>query len=288
MCHIPWTSRVISWPYFLLSNELLSALSEVCRLADAPDTRLWHKICKNKYRRCAVIEAYDSVKHLLLEMIKDYTEEHSIVAALFDEIDHSLQIRKFSEMFDMTVLPKIHATLIHLVEWLNRSVEDPEDPDQVVSTFFYWASPKRQVVSTLQALYNIVILDFFKQKRSYQQLKENGLAPVLCLWAMVFGLAIGSAVGLDGEGRGLCDGSYNYTDALAKAILFFEGQRSGKLPADQRVEWRADSALTDGQIDNVMLVAYYASLDNPTLPSYWTSSCCIHFSSLSLVLHCNI
>ncbi|KAI6697341.1 hypothetical protein NL676_017460 [Syzygium grande] len=158
--NIPWTSRVISWPYFLLSNELLSALSVVCRLADAPDTRLWYKICKNEYRRCAVIEAYDSVKHLLLEISGDNVEEHSIVAALFAEIDHSLQFRKFSKMFDITVLRKIHATLIHLVELLNRSVVDPD-----------------QVVSTLQALYNIVILDFFKQKRSHQQLKEDGLAP---------------------------------------------------------------------------------------------------------------
>lgn len=158
--NIPWTSRVISWPYFLLSNELLSALSEVCRLADAPDTRLWYKICKNEYRRCAVIEAYDSVKHLLLEISGDNVEERSIVAALFAEIDHSLQFRKFSKMFDMTVLPKIHATLIHLVELLNRSVVDPD-----------------QVVSTLQALYNVVILDFFKQRRSYEQLKEDGLAP---------------------------------------------------------------------------------------------------------------
>lgn len=83
--------------------------------------------------------------------------------------------------------------------------------------------------------------------------KENGLVIiVVCLWAMVFGIAIGEAVDERGDVRGLSDGSYNYTDALAKAILFFEGQRSGKLPADQRVNWRGDSALTDGQIANVI------------------------------------
>ncbi|KAK3446060.1 hypothetical protein EUGRSUZ_A01817 [Eucalyptus grandis] len=157
--NISWTSRVISWPHFLLSDELLFALSEAHRLADAPDTRIWYKICKNEYRRCAVIEAYDSVKHLLLKILGPNSEEHSIVAVLFKEIDHSLQIRKFSEMFDMTVLPKIHATLTHLVELLNRSVVDPDE-----------------VVCTLQVLYNVVTLDFFKQRKSYQQLKENGLA----------------------------------------------------------------------------------------------------------------
>lgn len=43
----------------------------------------------------------------------------------------------------------------------------------------------------------------------------------------------------------------DYGDALNKSILFFEGQRSGKLPVSQRVTWRADSALSDGQPDNV-------------------------------------
>lgn len=38
----------------------------------------------------------------------------------------------------------------------------------------------------------------------------------------------------------------NYGDALSKSILFFEGQRSGKLPPSQRMTWRKDSALLDG------------------------------------------
>ena len=44
---------------------------------------------------------------------------------------------------------------------------------------------------------------------------------------------------------------FNYTDALNKGILFFEGQRSGKLPCDQRMTWRGDSALSDGSESNV-------------------------------------
>jgi len=39
----------------------------------------------------------------------------------------------------------------------------------------------------------------------------------------------------------------NYRAALANALLYFEGQRSGKLPPDQRVQWRGDSALADGR-----------------------------------------
>ncbi|CAH8360130.1 unnamed protein product [Eruca vesicaria subsp. sativa] len=58
----------------------------------------------------------------------------------------------------------------------------------------------------------------------------------------------------------------DYGDALNKSILFFEGQRSGKLPVNQRVTWRADSALSDGQPDNVNLTGgYYDAGDNSSI-----------------------
>eukprot|EP00250_Pteridium_aquilinum_P020053 c24683_g1_i8 orf=162-929(+) len=61
--------------------------------------------------------------------------------------------------------------------------------------------------------------------------------------------------------RGTC--TFNYSDALSKCILFFEGQRSGKLPPDQRLTWRGDSALLDGSDYNVDLVGgYYDAGDN--------------------------
>jgi len=42
--------------------------------------------------------------------------------------------------------------------------------------------------------------------------------------------------------------SFDYGDALGKAILFFEGQRSGKLPSTQRIKWRGDSPLAGSKI----------------------------------------
>ncbi|XP_057957959.1 callose synthase 12-like [Malania oleifera] len=155
-----WNVRVIRWPCLLLCNELLLALSQAKELVDAPDKWLWYKICKNEYRRCAVIEAYDCVKHLLLDIVKRGSEEHSIVTVLFQEIDHSLQIEKFTKTFNMTALPQIHAKLIILVEPLNKPKKDTN-----------------KVVNVLQALYEIVIRDFFKDKRSIEQLREDGLAP---------------------------------------------------------------------------------------------------------------
>lgn len=40
--------------------------------------------------------------------------------------------------------------------------------------------------------------------------------------------------------------NYNYGEALQKAIMFYEFQRSGKLPNDIRNNWRGDSGLLDG------------------------------------------
>ncbi|RZC76485.1 hypothetical protein C5167_000607 [Papaver somniferum] len=55
----------------------------------------------------------------------------------------------------------------------------------------------------------------------------------------------------------------DYADALTKSILFFEGQRSGKLPGNQRMTWRKDSALNDGSLIGVDLSGgYYDAGDN--------------------------
>lgn len=53
-----------------------------------------------------------------------------------------------------------------------------------------------------------------------------------------------------------CHASYfNYSDALEKSILFFEGQRSGKLPTNQRMTWRGHSGIKDGSSYHVIKMA---------------------------------
>lgn len=51
--------------------------------------------------------------------------------------------------------------------------------------------------------------------------------------------------------------AHDYANALKKSIIFFEGQRSGKLPPDQRLRWRRDSALHDGSTAGVDLTGGY-------------------------------
>ncbi|MQL96024.1 hypothetical protein Taro_028693 [Colocasia esculenta] len=56
---------------------------------------------------------------------------------------------------------------------------------------------------------------------------------------------------------------HDYGSALSKSLLFFEAQRSGYLPKNQRVNWRSHSGLQDGKTSGVDLVGgYYDAGDN--------------------------
>ncbi|XP_047075408.1 endoglucanase 20-like [Lolium rigidum] len=80
---------------------------------------------------------------------------------------------------------------------------------------------------------------------------------------LLYRFCAGFGTGGDQATDVLCLGSLDYNDALAKAIQFFEGQRSGRLPANQRTRWRGNSAVADGRQENVNLTGgYYDAGDN--------------------------
>jgi callose synthase len=155
-----WDIRVVRWPCVLLCNELLLALSQATELADDPDRLLWLKICNNEYRRCAVLEAYDTVKYLLLMIIKDGTDEYTIIQNLFAEIDNKINNEQFTVTYKMSLLQPIHAKLISLVKLLKQPQKDLSE-----------------AVNILQALYELSVREFPRAKKSIAQLKAEGLAP---------------------------------------------------------------------------------------------------------------
>ncbi|KAJ4820602.1 glucan synthase-like 1 [Rhynchospora pubera] len=154
-----WNVGVVRWPCILLCNELSLALSRAKELK-GPDRRLWKKICKNEYRRCAVIEAYYSAKHLLLTIVKEQTEEHSILSQLFIDFEDSMRAEKFTVEYKMPVLPKIHNSLKSLLKEVTSTKKDTT-----------------KVVNQLQSLYDILVRDFPSEKKTMDQLKQAGLAP---------------------------------------------------------------------------------------------------------------
>ena len=77
--------------------------------------------------------------------------------------------------------------------------------------------------------------------------RGRGVAGVLAATALGAGLL----VPLTGQGAGAeptaaAEPAFNYAEALQKSMFFYEAQRSGPLPEDNRVGWRGDSALGDG------------------------------------------
>ena len=60
-------------------------------------------------------------------------------------------------------------------------------------------------------------------------------------WSMILALSIlcTSLISITAPKAEAAD--FNYGEALQKAIMFYEFQRSGKLPEDKRDNWRGDS-----------------------------------------------
>ncbi|XP_061375546.1 callose synthase 11-like [Gastrolobium bilobum] len=154
-----WNIRVIRWPCALLCNELLLALSQAKELENESDLSLWSRICKNEYSRCAVIEAYDSIKTLFPMVLKVEKEEFSIMTNIFRDIDSYIQMRKLTEAYKMSRLPELHAKVSEFVQLLIQPERD-----------------MNKAVSLLQALYELSVREFPKVKKTIPQLREEGLA----------------------------------------------------------------------------------------------------------------
>ncbi|KAI3872249.1 hypothetical protein MKW98_011741, partial [Papaver atlanticum] len=97
--------------------------------------------------------------------------------------------------------------------------------------------------------------------------------PIVCMFLIVsvMGVVRNPAANVDIKNDNVINGHHhhNYKEALTKSILFFEGQRSGKLPSTQRMKWRKDSAVNDGQYAGVFEFAdTYQGSYNDSLGKY--------------------
>jgi hypothetical protein len=75
--------------------------------------------------------------------------------------------------------------------------------------------------------------------------------------------------------RRAANGDPEYGDVLALSFMFYEAQRSGRLPPTNRIAWRGDSGLLDRAPDGRDVSGgYYDAGDNVkfNLPQAWTIS----------------
>lgn len=52
-------------------------------------------------------------------------------------------------------------------------------------------------------------------------------------------------------------GDYNYGQVVEKSLLFYEAQRTGQLPTNNRIPWRGNSFVTDRGTSNEDLSGGY-------------------------------
>jgi hypothetical protein len=73
------------------------------------------------------------------------------------------------------------------------------------------------------------------------------------------------------------DASFNYAEALQKSLYFYEAQQSGKLSPNNRVPWRGDACLNDGQdIGKDLSGGWFDAGD------HWTANLTMAFASMTL------
>ena len=82
------------------------------------------------------------------------------------------------------------------------------------------------------------------------RLRPGRLGEVLAVALLFASAALSSLAGAESPppaaGPASASARHDYEDALRKSLLYFEAQRSGRLPHGQRVAWRDHSGLTDG------------------------------------------
>ena len=90
------------------------------------------------------------------------------------------------------------------------------------------------------------------------RLRPGRLGEVLAVALLFASAALSSLAGAESPpGPAAAAARHDYEDALRKSLLYFEAQRSGRLPYNQRVRWRGHSGLTDGLEQGVDLVGGY-------------------------------
>ncbi|KAG0619713.1 hypothetical protein M758_4G159300 [Ceratodon purpureus] len=140
-----WRLRVFQWPSTLLANQILLALYSV-QYHRGDDKSVWSIVCKSEYRKCAVIECYDSMKHVLRKILKEDSEEYQIFIIIFEEIDASIIAKRFTTTFLLRELMEVHSRVVDLINSLLLT-----GPTQ---------KTLQRVVKELQSLYEYLVYDF--------------------------------------------------------------------------------------------------------------------------------
>ncbi|KAJ8769165.1 hypothetical protein K2173_000940 [Erythroxylum novogranatense] len=129
---VPYTSdpglKLIQWPPFLLASKIPIALDMAAQFR-AKDADLWKRISADEYMKCAVIECYESFKHVLKILVVGDIENR-IIGLIIKEIESNISRHTLLANFRMGCLPAFCGKFVELVEILKES--NPSKRDTVV------------------------------------------------------------------------------------------------------------------------------------------------------------
>ncbi|CAA7013300.1 unnamed protein product [Microthlaspi erraticum] len=129
---VPYTSdpslKLIQWPPFLLASKIPIALDMAAQFRTR-DSDLWKRICADEYMKCAVIECYESFKHVLHTLVIGENEKR-IIGIIIKEVESNISKNTFLANFKMAPLPALCSKFVELVGILKDA--DPSKRDTVV------------------------------------------------------------------------------------------------------------------------------------------------------------
>ncbi|PON36082.1 Glycosyl transferase [Parasponia andersonii] len=129
---LPYSSdlglKIIQWPPFLLASKIPIALDMAAQFRSR-DSDLWKRICADEYMKCAVIECYESFKHVLSVLVVGENEKR-IIGIIIKEVESNISKNLLLANFRMGPLPTLCKKFVELVEILKDS--DPSNKDTVV------------------------------------------------------------------------------------------------------------------------------------------------------------
>nr|ACV04900.1 callose synthase 5 [Arabidopsis thaliana] len=129
---VPYTSdpslKLIQWPPFLLASKIPIALDMAAQFRTR-DSDLWKRICADEYMKCAVIECYESFKHVLHTLVIGENEKR-IIGIIIKEVESNISKNSFLSNFRMAPLPALCSKFVELVGILKNA--DPAKRDTVV------------------------------------------------------------------------------------------------------------------------------------------------------------
>ncbi|KAL8143622.1 hypothetical protein V2J09_016654 [Rumex salicifolius] len=123
---VPYASDLsfttIQWPPFLLASKIPIALDMTVQF-QKKDVDLWKRICLDNFMKCAVIECYESFKHILNILVAGKTEKR-IISIIIKEVESSISKSTLLANFRMRELPNLYKKFVTLVGLLRDGNPD--------------------------------------------------------------------------------------------------------------------------------------------------------------------